>query len=137
MVDKELININRKVEDANYRYKMPKLTTVVQGSGGGMKTRLSNLVDVAEKYVLCPLCKLPEIIIQIKNKEVRSKCKACGKKCKLDNTHKFAKHIIKNPPSSEEDTKNIEEGGSSQIKNNDGSSSQTKSFDKSTKDKIS
>jgi hypothetical protein len=47
MVDKELININRKVEDANYRYKMPKLTTVVQGSGGGMKTRLSNLVDVA------------------------------------------------------------------------------------------
>lgn len=47
MVDKELININRKVEDANYRYKMPKLTTVVQGSGGGMKTRLTNLVDVA------------------------------------------------------------------------------------------
>lgn len=47
MVDKELININRKVEDLNYRYKMPKLVTVVQGSGGGMKTRLTNLVEVA------------------------------------------------------------------------------------------
>ena len=47
MIDKELININRKIEDANYRYKMPKLTSVMQGSGGGVKTRLTNLIEVA------------------------------------------------------------------------------------------
>ena len=83
------------------------------------------------------MCKLPEIIIQIKNKEVRSKCKACGKKCKLDNSHKFVKHIIKNPPGEGEETKTIEGGGSDQVIDKENVSTQSKTLDKSIKDKIS
>ena len=84
------------------------------------------------------MCKLPEIVIQIKNKEVRSKCKACGKKCKLDNSHKFVKHIIKNPPNAEgEESKTIEGSGSDQVMSKENASTQSKTLDKSIKDKIS
>jgi len=99
------------------------------------------LFKFIDKYVLCPFpnCRLPEIIIQIKNKEVRSKCKACGKKSKLDNSHKFVKHILKNPPASEEEIKTLEEtkdGAKIESTANANAPSQAKPLDKSVKEKI-
>jgi translation initiation factor 5 len=55
--------------------------------------------------VLCPKCKLPELILSIKKSLVWGTCNACGAKNQLDNTHKLAIHIGKNPP------KNLSETG--------------------------
>ncbi|KCV71183.1 translation initiation factor 5 [Fonticula alba] len=41
------VNINRQIDDMFYRYKMPKLTSRVTGSGNGIKTLLTNVVEVA------------------------------------------------------------------------------------------
>ena len=50
------------------------------------------------KYVLCPKCKDPELILRIKKNMVCAKCQACGKKPNMDNNHKVATFMIKNPP---------------------------------------
>lgn len=42
-----LINIPRDVKDSHYRYKMPSLVTKVEGRGNGIKTRLSNIQEIA------------------------------------------------------------------------------------------
>merc|ERR1711988_256514 len=51
-----------------------------------------------EKYVLCPNCNLPEIPLQIKKNIISAKCAACGWSGELDNTHRLAAFITKNPP---------------------------------------
>merc|ERR1712166_253856 len=51
-----------------------------------------------EKYVLCPNCNLPEIPIQIKKNIISAKCAACGWNGELDNAHRLAAFITKNPP---------------------------------------
>lgn len=55
--------------------------------------------------MLCSKCKLPELIISVKKSLVWGTCNACGAKNQLDNTHKLAIHIGKNPP------KNLSETG--------------------------
>lgn len=42
------ININRKVDDQFYRYKMPKLIAKVEGKGNGIKTVIVNMVEIAK-----------------------------------------------------------------------------------------
>merc|ERR1712039_908741 len=51
-----------------------------------------------EKYVLCENCHLPEIDMAIKKGNITGRCKACGWMGDLDNGHKLAAFITKNPP---------------------------------------
>merc|ERR1712176_1641548 len=58
------------------------------------------LVDkFIEKYVLCMGCNLPEIDMVVNKKGlIVATCKACGWNGELDNQHKLATFIQKNPP---------------------------------------
>ena len=53
-----MTNIPSRIEDPNYRYKMPLTQTKVEGKGNGIKTKLVNLEAVAKavrippKYIL-------------------------------------------------------------------------------------
>merc|ERR1712217_629759 len=51
-----------------------------------------------EKYVCCVNCHLPEIDMFVKKGNIQAKCMACGWAGDLDNTHKLAAFISKNPP---------------------------------------
>merc|ERR1712050_135859 len=58
------------------------------------------LVDkFIEKYVLCSNCSLPEIDMVVNKRGlIVATCKACGWNGELDNAHKLATYISKNPP---------------------------------------
>jgi len=53
-----------------------------------------------EKYVLCPKCTYPEMNIKVKKGIVHGNCDSCGNATTLDNIHKMAQFIVKNPPNS-------------------------------------
>jgi len=42
------LNINRKVADAFYRYKMPRIIAKVEGKGNGIKTAIVNMSEIAK-----------------------------------------------------------------------------------------
>uniref|UniRef100_A0A5S6QWX1 Eukaryotic translation initiation factor 5 n=1 Tax=Trichuris muris TaxID=70415 RepID=A0A5S6QWX1_TRIMR len=42
------VNINRNVDDAFYRYKMPRLLAKVEGKGNGIKTVVANMSEIAK-----------------------------------------------------------------------------------------
>lgn len=142
------INIPRDRDDPNYRYKMPKLISKIEGRGNGIRTNIANMGDIArslkrppmyptkffgcelgamvkfeeneekaivngahkekdlvsildkfiEMYVLCPHCLLPETDIIVKKGFLICKCNACGNVGELNNSHKIATYMIKNPP---------------------------------------
>merc|ERR1712039_592960 len=54
------------------------------------------------KYVCCVNCRLPEIDMAIKKDKgdqvIKGRCLACGWQGMLDNNHKLAAFILKNPP---------------------------------------
>lgn len=55
-------------------------------------------------YVLCGGCELPEIDIMVKKGVLLCKCNACGYSGTLDNTHKAATYMARNPPNATETT---------------------------------
>merc|ERR1712185_634422 len=56
---------------------------------------LDKFIDM---YVLCQNCHLPEIDMVVKKGIIQGGCKACGWYGDLDNIHKLATFIQKNPP---------------------------------------
>lgn len=48
------LNVNRNVQDAFYRYKMPRLQAKVEGKGNGIKTVVVNMVDIARALARPP-----------------------------------------------------------------------------------
>ena len=51
------LNVNRAVQDAFYRYKMPRLQAKVEGKGNGVKTVIPNMVEIARALGRPPTCK--------------------------------------------------------------------------------
>jgi len=48
------VNIRRDVDDAFYRYKMPKLISKIEGKGNGIKTIVPNMSDIAKSLTRPP-----------------------------------------------------------------------------------
>jgi len=73
-------------------------------NGAHQERDLQPIIDkFIDKFVLCPHCHLPEVDLVVKSK-VKCKCNACGFSGDMDNTHKLATYIVKNPPSSGDST---------------------------------
>eukprot|EP00825_Cyclidium_porcatum_P044486 TRINITY_DN6543_c0_g1_i4.p1 TRINITY_DN6543_c0_g1~~TRINITY_DN6543_c0_g1_i4.p1 ORF type:complete len:433 (-),score=67.50 TRINITY_DN6543_c0_g1_i4:242-1540(-) len=80
-----------------YKERGNDVTTIINGQFQE-KDLIRTLDKFIDKYVLCPGCKQPEMLLRIKNKMVCGKCDGCGNRPVLDNGHSLAKYIIKNPP---------------------------------------
>jgi translation initiation factor 5 len=53
-----MINIPSYITDPNYRYRMPKMILKIEGKGNGIKTNITNLVDVAQSLRTDSECNL-------------------------------------------------------------------------------
>ena len=60
-----MLNVNRSVQDAFYRYKMPRLQAKVEGKGNGVKTVIPNMVDIARALGRPPTCKLFNYLLSV------------------------------------------------------------------------
>ncbi|KAI6213445.1 Eukaryotic translation initiation factor 5 [Aphelenchoides besseyi] len=77
--------------------------------------KLQDILDgFIRKFVLCPACENPETTLVVRRNVIHSKCKACGHAFTIDQKHKIATFILKNPPPVEPtpETKERQEGGS-------------------------
>lgn len=69
------------------------------------KETIDALDKFIQKYVLCPMCNYPEIVILTKKSKIFGKCNSCGTISELDSKHRLATFILKNPPKNETEFK--------------------------------
>ncbi|PWN30368.1 hypothetical protein BDZ90DRAFT_247960 [Jaminaea rosea] len=70
-------------------------------NGAHQADQLRNLLDdFIDKFVLCGECKNPETELKVPkgNEPIMRDCKACGKRTKVNMSHKLTTFIGKNPP---------------------------------------
>ncbi|CAJ0950915.1 unnamed protein product, partial [Mesorhabditis belari] len=168
------LNVNRSITDPFYRYKMPRIQAKVEGKGNGIKTVISNMVEIAKalerpptyptkyfgcelgaqtqvdqkneryivngehdaaklqdildgfikKFVLCPACENPETLLTVRKQQINSKCKACGHMYIIDQRHRLATFIVKNPPKIEVDFSVVKEKKPSKTNGTNGTDAQ-------------
>ena len=87
-----------------YKEKGNEITTLINGTFDDEMFR-KGLDKFIEKYIICQKCKYPEMIMLVKKGIISGRCNACGHKNDLDNTHKLATFIIKNPPDNQSEFK--------------------------------
>lgn len=70
-------------------------------SGEHSSERLSvSLSSFLKQIIVCKGCKLPELSLYVKNKNIKVRCFSCGLRYDLSNLpRKFENFVIKNPPS--------------------------------------
>ena len=80
-----------------FKGKGNDITTIINGAftDEELKKCLDKFID---KYVLCKGCHYPEMCLKVKKDLVGGKCDSCGHSQQLDNSHKIATYIVKNPP---------------------------------------
>lgn len=77
---------------------------------------LQDILDgFIRKFVLCPACENPETAWVVRRNVIHSKCKACGHAFNIDNKHKIATFILKNPPPVEATPESSEQPSSDQL----------------------
>jgi translation initiation factor 2 beta subunit (eIF-2beta)/eIF-5 len=80
-----------------FKEKGNEITAILKGSF--TNEEMTKALDIlVEKFLLCPKCTYPELIIHVKKKLVYGRCECCGKTFELDNAHEFAAYIVKHPP---------------------------------------
>jgi hypothetical protein len=55
-MDKDEVNIPSTIQEANYRYRMPRMTLKIESKGNGVKTNITNLPEVAKALDVPPDC---------------------------------------------------------------------------------
>eukprot|EP01016_Furgasonia_blochmanni_P041043 TRINITY_DN5290_c0_g4_i3.p1 TRINITY_DN5290_c0_g4~~TRINITY_DN5290_c0_g4_i3.p1 ORF type:complete len:411 (-),score=130.53 TRINITY_DN5290_c0_g4_i3:563-1795(-) len=80
-----------------FKHNQTDVITILNGKFEEEELR-KHLDKFIEKYVLCQNCSYPELNMKVKGERILGDCNACGKKNILDNKHKIATFIIKNPP---------------------------------------
>merc|ERR1711972_402235 len=94
-----------------FGYELGAITSYTNKEGEGERAIIKGHVDTEifqdhldtfiDKYVLCRECHYPEIDMVVNRKgTIVASCKACGWNGELDNMHKVATFIVKNPPDS-------------------------------------
>jgi len=74
-ISAELGTINEVIKDP----KSLKVKALVNGAHNYSK--ILELIDkFIAKYVLCPKCHIPEIVMKVKKKDITCKCYSCGHK---------------------------------------------------------
>uniref|UniRef100_A0A8R1HY20 Eukaryotic translation initiation factor 5 n=1 Tax=Caenorhabditis japonica TaxID=281687 RepID=A0A8R1HY20_CAEJA len=74
--------------------------------------KLQDILDgFIKKFVLCKSCENPETQLFVRKNGIKSKCKACGGSFDIDNKHKLATYIVKNPPKIDVDFSKADKNG--------------------------
>lgn len=72
-------------------------TTIINGQFTEADLRKA-LDQFILKYILCKKCGYPELRMFVKSEKIYGQCNSCGEKNVLDNVHRTAAYIVKNPP---------------------------------------
>lgn len=72
MVD-NLINIPSYKQEANYRYKMPKMQLHLEGKGKNTRTNITNMIDVAKALNVNTIYPLKFIELQCGTRSIYEK----------------------------------------------------------------